>query len=164
MIDNNTAARCVKVAMKSSNSRVFRVVHWAQQADGTDGAQTPMDAGCSYLPLDDILPPPAEDIIENIREKLDHDGEMWRPNLRIFHTTKTGFQKFEQKLQKKIIRRQRYLAVIRNHALGLFANYEPSVVADEDVAWLHTHDHFVNPPAAGSVATRKRTSSCQAAN
>jgi hypothetical protein len=43
---------------------------------------------------------------------------------------------FEQKLQKWIIRQQQHLEVIRNRALGLFADYEQSVVADEEVAWL----------------------------
>jgi hypothetical protein len=32
------------------------------------------------------------------------------------------------------------------------------------VAWLREHDHIVNPPAAGSLANRKRTSSRPAAN
>jgi hypothetical protein len=50
--------------------------------------------------------------------------------------TKTGFQKFERKLQLGIIRQKRYLEVIRNRALGLFDNYAQSVVAEEDVAWL----------------------------
>jgi hypothetical protein len=77
---------------------------------------------------------------------------------------KTGFQKFEQKIHRRIIRQQRYLEVIRNHALGLFADYKQSVVADEDVAWLPEHDHIVNPPAAGSLANRMRTSSRPAAN
>jgi hypothetical protein len=32
------------------------------------------------------------------------------------------------------------------------------------VAWLREHEHIVNPPAAGSLANRKRTGSCPAAN
>jgi hypothetical protein len=150
--------------MKLSNPTLFCVVYRGQQADGTDGAQTPMRGGRSYLPLDDILPPPAEDMIDDIGEESVDDGETRRPNPRSFPTTKTGFQKFERKLQKRIIRQQRYLEVIRNRALGLFADYEQSVVADEDVAWLREHDHIVNPPAAGSLANRKRTSSRPAAN
>ena len=164
IFDNNTAAGWVKAAMKLSNPTLFCVVYRGQQADGTDGAQTPMRGGRSYLPLDDILPPPAEDMIDDIGEESDDDGETRRPNPRSFPTTKTGFQKFERKLQKRIIRQQRYLEVIRNRALGLFADYEQSVVADEDVAWLREHDHIVNPPAAGSLANRKRTSSRPAAN
>jgi hypothetical protein len=164
IFDNNTAAGWVQAAMKLSNPTLFCVVYRGQQADGTDGAQTPMRGGRSYLPLDDILPPPAEDMIDDIGEESDDDGETRRPNPRSFPTTKTGFQKFERKLQKRIIRQQRYLEVIRNRALGLFADYEQSVVADEDVAWLREHDHIVNPPAAGSLANRKRTSSRPAAN
>jgi hypothetical protein len=135
-----------------------------QQADGTDGAQTPMHGACSYLPLDDILPPPAKAMINNIREESDDDGETRRRNPRSFLTNNTRFQKFELKLQKRIIRQQQYLEVIRNRALGLFAEYEQSVVADEDVAWLCKHNQIVNPPAAGSLANRKCTSSRQAAN
>ena len=164
IIDNNTAAGRVKVAIKWSNPTLFCVVYRRQQADGTDGAQTPMRGGRSYLPLDDILSPPAEDIIDDIGEESDDDGEMRRPNPRSLPTTKTGCQKFEQKLQKRIIRQQRYLEVIRNCALGLFADDEQSVVADEDVAWLCEHNHIVNPPTASSLANRKRTSSRPAAN
>jgi hypothetical protein len=118
----------------------------------------------SYLPLDDILPPPAREMIHDIREESDDDGEMWRPNPRSFPTTKTGFQKFEWKHQKRIIRQQRYLQVMQNHALGLLAIYEQSVVADEDVAWLCDHDHIVNPSTAGSLANRQCASSRPAAN
>jgi len=164
IFDSNTAAGWVKVAMKLSNPTLFCVVYHGQQADGTDGAQTPMRGGHSYLPLDDILPPPTEDMIDDIGEESDDDREMRRPNPRSFPTTKTGFQKFERKLQKRIIRQQQYLEVIQNRALGLFADYEQSVVADEDVAWLREHHHIVNPPAAGSLANRKRTSSRPAAN
>ena len=164
IFDNNTAAGWVKAAMKLSNPTLFCVVYRGQQADGTDGAQTPMRGGRSYLPLDDILPPPAEDMINDIGEESDDEGETRRPNPRSFSTTKTGFQKFERKLQMRIIRKQRYLEVIRNRALGRFADYKQSVVADEDVAWLREHDHIVNPPAAGSLANRKRTRSRPAAN
>jgi len=103
-------------------------------------------------------------MIDDIGEESDDDGETRRPYPRSFPTTKTGSQKFEWKLQKRIIRQQRYLEVIRNRAHGLFADYEQSVVADEDVAWLCKHHHIVNPPAAGSLANRKRTSSRPAAN
>jgi len=164
IIDNNTAAGWVKAAMKLSNPTLFCVVYRGRQADSTEGAQTPLNGGCSYLPLDDILPPPAEDMIDNIGEESDDDGEMRRPNPRSFPTTKTGFQKLQWKLQKRILRQQRYLGAIQNYALGLFADYEQSVVADEDVAWLREHDYIVNPPAAGSLANRKRTCSSPAAN
>jgi hypothetical protein len=80
IFDNNTAAGCVKAAMKLSNPPLVSVVYHGQQADRTDGAQTPMRGGRSYVPLDDILSPPAEDVIDDIGEELDDDGEMWRPN------------------------------------------------------------------------------------
>jgi hypothetical protein len=162
--NNNSAAGWVKGVIKWSNPTLFCVVYRGQQADGMDGAQTPMCGGCSYLPLDDIVQPPAKDMIDDIEEESDDDDETRRPDLRSFPKTKTAFQNFERKLQKRIIRPQRYLAVIRTRALGLFADYEQSVVADEDVAWLHAYDQIVNPPAAGSLANRKRTYSRPAAN
>jgi hypothetical protein len=61
-----TAAGWVKVAMKLSNPKLCCVVYRGQQADGSDGAQTSMHGGRSYLPRDDILPPPAEDMIDDI--------------------------------------------------------------------------------------------------
>jgi hypothetical protein len=57
------------------------VIDWSQQPDGTDGAQTSICGGLIYLPLDDILPPPAEDMIDDIGDELDEDGEMPLPNL-----------------------------------------------------------------------------------
>jgi hypothetical protein len=90
--NNNTAAGWVEAAMKLSNPMLFRVVYRGQHADGTDGAQMPMGGGCSHLPLDDILPLPAEDMIDNIGEESDDDSETRCPNSRSFPTTKTGFQ------------------------------------------------------------------------
>ena len=78
----------------------------SKQANGTADAMTPMCGGCSEFPWDDILPPPAEDMIDDIGEESDHDGEMRRPNAGSFPMTKIGFQKFERKLQKRIIGQQ----------------------------------------------------------
>ena len=99
IFDYNSAARWVKVAIKLSNPMLFGVVYRGQQADSTDGAHTPMRGGRTYLPLDDILPAPAEDMVDDIGEESDDDCETRRPNPRSFPTTKTGFQKFERKLQ-----------------------------------------------------------------
>ena len=120
--------------MESSNPMLLCVIHCGQQANGTAGAQTPMGGGRSYLPLVDILPPPAEDMINEIGEETDDDGEMWCPNPRIFPTTKTGFQKIQRKLQKRIVIQPRYLEVIGDCALGLFADYDQSIVVDEDIS------------------------------
>jgi len=92
IFNNITAAGRVKAAMKLSNSTLCCVVHCGQRTDGTDGAQTLMHGGRSYLPLDDILPPPAEDMINDIGEKSDDDGETQRTNPRSSPKTKTGFQ------------------------------------------------------------------------
>jgi len=128
------------------------------------GAQTHMHGGRSYLALDDILPPPAEDMMDDVWEEWDDDGETQRPNPRNFPKTESGFQKFERMLQKKIIRLQRYRKVIQNRALGRFADYEQCLVADEDVAWLRKQDYILNPPTADSSAYKTHTSSCPAAN
>jgi len=50
-----------------------------------------------------------------------------------------------------IIRQQRYLELIRNCDLGLFADSKQSVVGDEDVALLRKYDHTMNSPTAGSL-------------
>jgi hypothetical protein len=150
--------------MKLSNPTLILVVYRRQHANGTDGAQTPMRGGRSYVPLDKILPPPAEDMINDIGEESDDYGEMWRPKPRSFPMMKTDFQKFEWKLQQRIIRQQRYLEVIRNRALGLFAECKKRVVADEDVASVPEYDHIVNSPSAGFLANWMCTSSHPAAN
>ena len=90
--------------MKLCNPTLFCIVYRGEHADGTDGAQMPMRGGHSYLPLDDIIPPPAYDMIDVIGEESDDDGETRRPNPRSLPTTKTGFEKFERKVQKRIIR------------------------------------------------------------
>jgi len=102
-------------------------------------------------------------MINDIGEESNDDGETRCPNPRRFLTTKTGFQKFEGKIQRRIIRQPQYLEVIRNGALSVFAHQEQSVAPDENVAWLREHDHIVNPPTAGFLANRKRTSSRPAA-
>jgi len=123
-----------------------------------------MCGGHSYNPLDDILPPLAEDLIDNIGEESNDDSKMGHRNPRRFPTKKTDFQKFERKHQNRIIWQQRYLEVIRNCAIGLCAEYEQCLAPDEDVASLHKHDDIVNLPAAGSVANGKCTSSQLVAN
>jgi len=78
-------------------------MYHGQYADGTAGAQRPMRGGRSYHPQDDIFPPPAEDMINDIGEELEDDGETRRPNPCSSLMTKTALQKFELKLQKRII-------------------------------------------------------------
>jgi hypothetical protein len=46
-----------------------------------------------YLPLDDILPHPVEDIMDTIGEELDDETEKVRPNPRSIQTAKRTFQK-----------------------------------------------------------------------
>jgi len=149
--------------MELNNPGHFCVIYHGQQVDSTPGAQTPMHGGRNYPPLDDILPPPAEDMIDNTGEKSDNDAEMWCPIPRCFPTTKIGFQTFRWKHQSSIIRQHQYLKVIRNCALALFADCEQRVVADQDVAWLREHDHIVNPPAAGPLCNGRHTFCCPAA-
>jgi hypothetical protein len=164
MFNNDTAAGWVKRAMNMSNPRRFFFVYHDQHAKDTNGAQTPLCSGPSYILLDNIFRSPAEVMIDDTGEQSDEAGDTWRKNPQSFQTTKTGFQKFERKLQKSIIRPQLFFEVIGNYTLGLFAHYEQRVDANEDVARLREHDHIVNPPAVDALPNRKRTCSRPAAN
>jgi hypothetical protein len=62
-----------------------------------------MPGGSSYLPLDNILTSPAEDMIDNMKEESDEDGETQHANPRSFPKTNTCFQNCELKLRKRII-------------------------------------------------------------
>jgi len=55
---------------------IFLVVYCGQQVDSTAGRQTPLHCGRSYLPLDDMLLPPTEDIIDDRGQESDDIGEM----------------------------------------------------------------------------------------
>ena len=102
--DNNTAAGRVKPAIKSSNPAHLCIGYHGHQAYGTDDGLAPMHVGRSYLPLDAIITSPAEDMINDIWEESDDDCETQCPNPGSFPRTKTGFQTFERKLEKRIIR------------------------------------------------------------
>jgi len=104
--NENISAGGVQAAMTISNQMRFCVLRRGRQADGTAGAQTPLYGGRSYLAQDNIIPPSEKDKINDIGEQSDDDGEMRRPNARNFLITKTGFQKFLQKLNKRSIRQQ----------------------------------------------------------
>jgi hypothetical protein len=65
-----------------------------------------MLGGRSYCPLDEILPPPAVDMINDTGEESDVDGEMLSPNPASFGMTETSFRMFERKLHTQIIRQQ----------------------------------------------------------
>jgi len=95
IFNNYTTAGWVKVAMKVNNPTLFCVVHHCQQADGTAGAQMHMRGGRSYHALDNILPPPTEHMIDNIKKESDDDAEMQCLYAISFPMTKTGYQKFE---------------------------------------------------------------------
>jgi hypothetical protein len=73
IIDNNTAASWVKAVIKLNNPTCFFVIYRSQQANGTSGAQMPIDGGLRYLTLDDTSHPPAKDKINNIGEESDDD-------------------------------------------------------------------------------------------
>jgi len=160
---NNTAAGCVKASMRINNPNFFWVVHCSQQADSAAGALIPMRGGHIFFPLDDFLPPPAVDVIDNIREELDDHAKKQHLNPRSFPTT-TGFQKSKWRLQLRMIKQQWYLELIRKHALCLIPDYKQCVVADKDVAWLSEYDHIVNPPFGRSLANWKCTTIHPAGN
>jgi len=89
--------------MNSSYPTLFCVVYRGQQAIATAGAQMPMRGGHTYHTPDDILPPAAVDIIDDMGEELDENRGMRRPNPRSFPIVKTGFKEFEWNLQKWMI-------------------------------------------------------------
>jgi len=90
--------------MKLTYPTIFCIIYCGQQADGTPGAQMPMGGGRSYCPRDDILPPPATDMIDEIGEESDHEGETQSLFTRCFPMTKTGLENVKQKVQTGIIR------------------------------------------------------------
>jgi hypothetical protein len=94
---------------------------------------------------------------KNLGEELDNDRKTQHPNPRRFPTLIIGFLKLEWNIQRRIIRQQRYLEVIQNHALGLFADYKNTIVADEDIPWLYKHNYILNPLAAHSCTNKKCT-------
>jgi len=67
-LDNNTFAGGVKVPVQFNEPTLYRVIYCGQQADGTSSTQTLMRGGDSYGPLDDSLPAPAKDMMDNIGE------------------------------------------------------------------------------------------------
>jgi len=150
--------------MLLDNPMLLYVVYRPQHANSTYVSQTPMHGDHNCHRLSDILPPQVEGMSEDIRHQLDSDAETLCPNSRTFLTTKTGFPKFKRNLQRRVIRQQQYLEVIRNCAVGLFDDYKQRVVADDNVALLPKHNHIVNPATVGSLANREHTSSCLAAN
>jgi len=87
IFDNNTSARWVKAAMKLYNPTHFCVVYFGQQTDSTSRAQTPMLGGRSCHHLNDLLPPPAEDMINDSWVEWDNDVGTHRPNPRMFPMT-----------------------------------------------------------------------------
>ena len=150
--------------MKLLNTIRFCGLHRGQQTDSTSCAQSPIHGGRSYIPLDDILHPPAKDMINNIVEESDDDAEIRCPTPRHRPTTKTGFQVLDRKLLRRISGQQQCLEVFRNRALGFCADPEQSVATDDDVAWQHEYNHIVNPPTAGFLANTRHTCSHLAAN
>ena len=74
-----------------NNPKMFCVGYCGQQADSTFAAPTTMRGGGSYLPLDNILPFPAGDMIDDILEESDHDAETRCSNLGTFPPTEKHF-------------------------------------------------------------------------
>jgi len=66
----------------------------------------PMHARRRNLPLDDLHPPTAADMIDDTGEESNEYAETGHSNPRSYPTTVTGPQKFEWKLYKRIIRQQ----------------------------------------------------------
>jgi hypothetical protein len=102
IFNNNTATCWVQATMKLCNLTHFGVVYHSQKADSTAGGHTPMRGCHSSCYLDDILPRPVKDMMDDLVEQSNDDGETWHPHSRSSPTTKTDFQKFELKFHKRI--------------------------------------------------------------
>jgi hypothetical protein len=72
----------VKTVMKFGNPTPMCFVNGGQSGDGTAGAEMLMCNRRSYLSLNDILPHLGNNMIDNIREELDDDGETQGPKIR----------------------------------------------------------------------------------
>lgn len=66
----------------------------------------PIRGYCKYLHLDNVPPPPAKDMIHNIREESDDGADIRCSNQRSFPMTQAPFLMFEMKYQRSIIRLQ----------------------------------------------------------
>jgi len=109
IFDENPAAGWVQVAMKLTNPKLFHVIYCGQHSEGISGAQSTLWGGYRYLPLDNILPLRAEDMIDNIEKESDDDDETRHPNRTSFWMTKTCFHQFGKKLPRRITDRRNSL-------------------------------------------------------
>jgi len=66
IFDHNIATKWGMPAMKYHKPRYLFVIYRTHHANGQSGAQTAMCGAFEYFAVDDILPPPAEDMINNI--------------------------------------------------------------------------------------------------
>lgn len=89
-----------------SDALVICHVDRGQQAGSSAGAKMPPHVGCKYLPRDDVLLPPAEDMVNDTGERSEIDGQMWHQNPTSFPTTDRGLRNFESWLRMLIIRQQ----------------------------------------------------------
>jgi hypothetical protein len=87
IFNQNTAARWVKAAMKRNQAWYVCIMFHGLQADGPASAQMSMTRGLSNLPLNDILTPTAQDMMENKNEQSADDAEMGHSNARYYPTT-----------------------------------------------------------------------------
>jgi hypothetical protein len=85
---SNTAARWAQGAIYLCILWLFCFIDCSETADSIADAQMPMDGGRSYLPLDNIRSPPAEDMMNDNGAQSDDDGDTWHANSRSFPMTK----------------------------------------------------------------------------
>lgn len=75
IFNNTTAAGWVKAVMKLANPTLFWVTDQGHLADTTSSTQMPMHGSHSNIPLDELLPLPAELTMDNNGEESDDDAE-----------------------------------------------------------------------------------------
>jgi len=101
--DNRTVARWVTAPMKCNNPTLPCVIYCSQPAEGTAVAQTLMHGGRSYHLLDDILPPRAQNMIDDISEASDDDVGTLCLEARSIPTTKTRFQHSKRSFKSALL-------------------------------------------------------------
>jgi hypothetical protein len=116
---------------------------------------TPIPAGRSFLPLDEILPQ-EEEMIDDIGEASDDELASSRPRPRSLPSSLAKLVARDKLIQRRLIRQKRYLTIIQNRGHAIWSDdYLPPDPEEESVNWLHDHKYLVNPPSPGSEAHLK---------
>jgi len=102
VFDNHTSAWRLQTAIELDNPTLGCCIYLAQLANGTSGAQIPTHGRRSNHPVDDILTPAANDLIDEIRAESDDDAETRHPNPTSFLMTTPGSQSLKGSFKEEL--------------------------------------------------------------